>query len=211
VADNLDGARFWHEASIVTEAASHITPRANGFAIRSQAANLLSASRFALAIAWLLAFGAGYTGAAVLGTIAIAGAISDLLDGRVARKMGIVGGIGRWLDSIADIVFVLTALICEAWSGAIPFYIPALIALSFSQYAIDSMLLSGAPIKSRLGHFGGIINYALVIELGLAPRPALPGVAVRALCPFLAIFYSAAIGERMVGYLRRNASAAPMG
>lgn len=206
MADNLDGARFWHEASIVTEAASHITTRANGFAIRSQAANLLSASRFALAVAWLLAFGAGYTGAAVLGTIAIAGALSDLLDGRVARKMGIVGGVGRWLDSIADIVFVLTALTCEAWVGALPFYIPVLIAGSFSQYAIDSMLLSGAPIKSRLGHFGGIINYALVIVLGLAPPPALAGVAVRALRPLLATFYIAAIAERFVGYLRRNAS-----
>jgi len=203
VTDDLNGARFGHEASIVTEAASDISPRANGFAIRSQTANLLSASRFALAIAWLLAFYAGYTGAAVLGSIAIAGAISDLLDGRVARKMGIVGGVGRWLDSIADIVFILTALTCEAWSGAIPFYIPMLIALSFSQYAIDSMLLSGAPIKSRLGHFGGIVNFALVIVLGLAPPPALPGVILRALCPMLAIFYIGAIGERMVGYLRR--------
>ncbi len=97
--------------------------------------------------------------------------------------MGIVGGVGRWLDSIADIVFVLTALICEASIGAIPFYIPALIALSFSQYAIDSMLLSGAPIKSRLGHFGGIINFALVIVLSLAPPPELPGAIVARALP----------------------------
>ena len=202
--NDLDGARFCHEASIVTEAASHITPPANCFAIRSQAANLLSASRFALAIAWLLAFQASYTSGAVLGSIAIAGAASDLLDGPVARKMGIVGGVGRWLDSIADIVFILTALTCEAWAGAIPFYIPMLIAISFSQYVIDSMLLSGEPIKSRLGHFGGIINFALVIVLGLAPPPALPGLSVRELCPLLAIFYIAAIGERTVGYLRRG-------
>jgi len=202
VADDLDGARFSHEASIVTEAArDNITPRANGFAMRAQAANLLSASRLLLAIGWLLAFEAGYTGAAVLGSIAIAGAISDLLDGRVARSMGIVGGVGRWLDSIADIIFVLTALTCEAWVGAIPFYIPILIAVSFSQYAIDSMLLSGAPIKSRLGHFGGIINFALVIVLGLAPPPSLPGTILRALCPLLAIFYVAAIGERIIGYV----------
>ncbi len=140
----------------------------------------------------------------VLGSIAIAGAISDLLDGRVARAMGIVGGFGRWLDSIADIVFILTALTCEAWAGALPLYIPILIALSFSQYAIDSMVLAGAPIKSRLGHFGGIINYALVIVLGLAPPPAFPGNIVRALCPLLAMFYAAAIGERVLGYLRRS-------
>ncbi len=152
-------------------------------------------------MAWLLAFEAGRTGAMVLGSIAIAGAISDLLDGRVARRMGIVAGLGRWLDSIADIIFVLTALTCEARAGAIPFYIPSMIALSFSQYAIDSMLLSGAPIQSRLGHFGGVINFALVIVLGFAPPPALPGVALRALCPLLAVFYAAAIAERAIGYL----------
>ena len=133
-----------------------------------------------------------------------AGAISDFLDGRIARRMGIAGGVGRWLDAVADITFVLTALACEAVARAIPFYIPMLIALSFSQYAIDSMLLSGAPIKSRLGHFGGIINFALVIVLALAPPPAMPGVIVRALCPLLAIFYIAAITERIVGYVRRS-------
>lgn len=118
--------------------------------------------------------------------------------------MGIAGGVGRWLDSIADIVFVLSALTCEALAGAIPFYIPTLIALSFSQYAIDSMLLSGAPIKSRLGHIGGIVNFALVIVLGLAPPPSLPGAMLRALCPWLAVFYIAAIAERVIGYLRRT-------
>ncbi len=79
-----------------------------------------------------------------------------------------------------------------------------LIALSFSQYAIDSMLLSGAPIKSRLGHFGGIINFALVIVLSLAPPPELPGALMRALSPLLGIFYLAAMFERLVGYLRQQ-------
>ncbi len=169
--------------------------------MRSQAANLLSAARVVLAMAWLCAFESGYRSAMVLGSIAIAGAVSDLLDGRLARRMGIANGVGRWLDSIADIIFVLTALTCEARIGAIPFYIPALIAISFSQYAIDSMVLSGAPIKSRLGHFGGIINFALVIALSLAHPSA--ALALRALCPPLAIFYIAAITERVVGYVRR--------
>ena len=172
--------------------------------MRGQAANLLSASRIALAITWLLAFEAGYRNAAIFGSLAIAGAISDLLDGQVARRMKIEGAVGRWLDSLADIIFVLAALSCEAWAGAIQFYIPILIAMSFSQYAIDSMVLSGAPIKSRLGHFGGVINFAMVIVLGLAPPPMLPGVIVRALCPLLAIFYLAAMTERAVGYFKRG-------
>ena len=169
--------------------------------MRSQAANLLSASRFVLAIAWTVTFEAGYRSIAILGTIAIAGALSDLLDGRIARRMNVASGTGRWLDAIADIIFVLSALACAAFARAIPFYIPILIALSFSQYAIDSMLLSGAPIKSRLGHFGGIINYALVIVLSIAPSTV---SIMRALYPLLAIFYIAAISERITGYFWRT-------
>ena len=157
-----------------------------------------------LAIAWLVAFASGYTGALVLGSIAIAGAISDLLDGRVARRTGNAGGIGRWIDSLADIIFVLTALTSEAWMGAIPVYIPMLIALSFAQYAIDSMLLSGAPIKSRIGHFGGIINFALVILIAIVPAWAKSGIMLHWLFPLLAIFYMAGIGERALSYFGRT-------
>jgi hypothetical protein len=196
VADDLDGAGLGHEGSIVTEAARDSTPRT----IRSHTANLLSASRFVLALAWLYAFESGHRSAVVLGSIAIAGATSDLLDGRIARRMKIAGGVGRWLDAIADVTLVLTALTCEAFARTIPFYIPILIAISFSQYTIDSMLLAGAPIKSRLGHLGGILNYALVLVLGVAPTTA--GL-VRALCPLLGIFYLCAIAERIVGYFRR--------
>jgi hypothetical protein len=97
------------------------------------------------------------------------------------------------------VTFVLAALLCEAAAGAIPFYIPILVALSFSQYAIDSMLIAApatGPIKSRLGHWGGIINYALVITLAIAPPPALPGAIVGPLAPLIALFYVAAISER---------------
>ena len=95
--------------------------------------------------------------------------------------------------------FVLAAIFCEAAAGAIPFYIPVLIALSFSQYVIDSVVLAppaSGPVRSRLGHWGGIINYALVITLAIAPPPAFPGATVRALAPLIALFYIAAISER---------------
>ena len=174
--------------------------------IRAQSANALSASRLALAALWLLAFIGGRREPAILGAIAIAGAASDLLDGHVARRLGIANAAGRWVDSLADIVFVMTALVSEAWAGALPGYIPALIAISFSQYAIDSMVLSrggGAPIRSRLGHWGGVVNYALVIVLAIAPMPRWPGSLVLMLCPLLALFYLAAIVERAAGYFRR--------
>ena len=141
----------------------------------------------------------GHQGRLAFSIVALAAAGSDFIDGRIARRLNVASGRGRWLDGIADVTFVLAALVCEAAAGAIPYYIPILIAISFSQYAIDSAVVGAresGPIKSRLGHWGGIINYALAITLAVAPPPALPGVVVRDLAPLIALFYASAIGER---------------
>lgn len=116
--------------------------------------------------------------------------------------MNSAGGFGQWLDSLADIVFVLTALASEAHAGAIPVYIPTLIAASFTQYVIDSLMICGSstPVKSRLGHWGGVINFALVIILAFAPPPRWPGMLMRSASPLIAIFYLAAISERTLSY-----------
>jgi phosphatidylglycerophosphate synthase len=165
-------------------------------------ANLLSASRFVLAALWLIAFDAGDQRPAITAPIALAGAISDFVDGRVARWTGSATGFGQWLDSLADIAFVLTAIACEARAGAVPMYIPVLIAASFTQYAIDSVVLRGSsvPVKSRFGHWGGILNYAIVVGLGIAPPPRRLGTLVRDTSPLIAIFYTAAIFERVWAY-----------
>jgi phosphatidylglycerophosphate synthase len=139
-----------------------------------------------------------------MGPIALAAAVSDFVDGRVARRMHSADGFGRWLDSLADIVFILTALSCEVRAGAIRGYIPALIAASFVQYAVDSVVIRGSatPVKSRLGHWAGIMNYGLVLVLGFAPAPRWPGRLIRRASPPIAIFYLAAIFERALAYPR---------
>jgi phosphatidylglycerophosphate synthase len=171
----------------------------------AQIPNGLSAIRFALAAIWIELAVHGHRGRLAFAIVAIVAAGSDFIDGRVARRLGVASGSGRWIDGIADVTFVLAALLSEAVAGAIPFYIPILIAVSFSQYAIDSVLIgqpASGPIRSRLGHWGGIINYALVITLAIAPPPALPGTLVRGLAPLIAMFYTAAISERAWLYYR---------
>jgi len=165
----------------------------------AQIPNGLSAIRFALAAIWVGLALNQHQGRLAFAMLAVAAAGSDFVDGRIARRLNVASGQGRWLDGIADVTFVLAALVCEAAQGAIPYYIPILIALSFSQYAIDSAFIAeraSGPIKSRLGHWGGIINYALAITLAIAPPPALAGTAVRELAPLIALFYVAAMCER---------------
>ena len=177
-------------------------PRAQGIA-RAQLANLLSASRFVLAALWLVAFLSGNRGQMILGSIALAAAASDFVDGRIARWMGHANGVGKWLDALGDIVFILTALSSEALAGTIPIYLPVLIACSFAQYVVDSVAIShsSAPVKSRLGHWGGVINFALVLVLSCTPSALLPARLVRQVSQLLALFYIAAILERALNYL----------
>jgi hypothetical protein len=59
---------------------------------------------------------------------------------------------------------------------------------------------SSTPVKSRLGHWGGVINFALVITLAFAPPPRWPATLLRAGAPLIAIFYLAAIFERTLSY-----------
>jgi phosphatidylglycerophosphate synthase len=183
---------------VVASETDQQTPR-RGSSIYAQIPNELSALRFVLAAIWINLALRGHQGRLAFAIVAILAAGSDFIDGRIARRLGVASGRGRWLDAIADVTFVLAVIFCEAAAGAIPFYIPILIALSFSQYVIDSVVIgqrAAGPVRSRLGHWGGIINYALVITLAIAPPPALPGAIVRDLAPMLALFYIAAISER---------------
>jgi phosphatidylglycerophosphate synthase len=169
--------------------------------ILAHSANLVSALRFILAGVWVAVF-FNDRRPLVLGAIALGGAASDFLDGRIARWTRSAGQFGRWLDSVADIAFILAALSCEAYVGVIPLYLPVLIAASFAQYAIDSILIRGSavPLKSRLGHWAGIFNYIIVSVLACAPPPRLPGVLLRAATPMIALWYLAAICERALAY-----------
>ncbi len=155
---------------------------------------------------WIWLYAARDPGGGALGVaIAIAAAATDFIDGRIARRLGVASAAGRWLDSAADVVFVLSALGCFAATGAIPVYIPTLIAVSFSQYAIDSVLIAPGrgPIRSRLGHWGGVVNYALAIALAVTPPQSALRATLTATAPLIAAFYVAAIVERALGYRAR--------
>jgi phosphatidylglycerophosphate synthase len=187
----------------------HPAPASERLALADAAAwipNTLSAARFVLAVVWIALAAAGVSIRLPFVALVFAAWATDYLDGYLARRFNVASGVGRWLDSLADVTFVLAALISEAALGSIPFYIPILIAASFSQYALDSTLLApaGGPIRSRLGHLGGMINYALVIVFAFSKPHRAAGRFVRKLCPLIALFYLAAIAERAWLFYRRR-------
>ena len=93
---------------------------------------------------------------------------SDVLDGRLARRLRCASVFGRFLDHGADIFFILFALGWFAAWGWVTGWLPAAIAWAFGLYAFDSWRRSGEAgqprrlLGSRLGHIGGILNYGAV-------------------------------------------------
>ena len=110
---------------------------------------------------------------------------SDVLDGRLARRLRCASVFGRFLDHGADIFFILFALGWFAAWGWVTGWLPAAIAWAFGLYAFDSWRRSGEAgqprrlLGSRLGHIGGILNYGAVgavmaeraLDLPLMPPP----------------------------------------
>ena len=49
--------------------------------------------------------------------------ITDYLDGKIARKFGLVSRVGQLLDPIADRLYIVSTLLCLAWREMIPWWV----------------------------------------------------------------------------------------
>ena len=142
-------------------------------------ANALTLARLLLAPLLAAAVLHGVPGlAAALFSLAVA---TDFADGWVARRYDEVTPFGGFADHAVDATFVTTGTAALACVGVLPAILPALIALAFTQYAIDSRALaSSGLVASRLGRWNGLAYYIVLATplardtLALAwPPPAL--------------------------------------
>ena len=146
-------------------------------------ADVLSGMRLLLAAAmpWLLPRGGVWP--LVVWSLA---ALSDYVDGPIARRRGATSLRGAVLDNVADVAFVLVGLGTAGALGLIPWAVPASIGLSAGAYAAASLRRSpsGAQLaRSRLGHWAGVFNYAclgLVTGAVAWPSAAWPAVLTAA-------------------------------
>jgi len=105
-------------------------------------------------------------------------AMSDYVDGPLARRAGGASRYGVLLDSSADIVFVLVALSAGVVGGRLAWVVPVAVACAAAPYLAATLLRSratGRPARaySAVGHWAGICNYALAgIVAGSAALPA---------------------------------------
>lgn len=124
-------------------------------------ANALTAVRLFTAPALVAAICAGEASIATcLYALAVA---SDFADGWVARRYGEQSPLGGLVDHGVDAVFVTSGCAALASLDVLPALLPALIAVAFLQYAVDSRAgVARALRASWLGRWNGIAYYVIL-------------------------------------------------
>ena len=143
-------------------------------------AHCLTALRLLLALPIALAFAGPLRLSPSLLLLCLVGAIaSDLLDGKVARRLGTASAAGQLFDHGTDCVFVSAGLAGAAYAGLINPWLPPLVVLAFIQYVLDSRWLQRrkALRMSFIGRWNGVLYFVPLLLLALARQPWLDMVA----------------------------------
>ena len=92
----------------------------------------------------------------IAGVIFIIAALSDLVDGKIARRFNLVTNFGKFMDPLADKLLVQSALLCFVANGLLPAWI-AIVILSrefiisgFTIVAADKGIVIAAGYLGKL-------------------------------------------------------------
>ena len=95
----------------------------------------------------------------------ILASITDMLDGKIARKIGLVTDFGKFLDPLADKILVLSALVCFVEMGLIG-SVPVVIILA-REFVVTSVRLvasnKGKVIAANI--FGKLKTFVQIISI----------------------------------------------
>lgn len=94
-------------------------------------------------------------------------AITDLLDGWLARRLKACSAFGAYFDATADFALVAVAFSVLAVRGVYPAWALLLIGLMFAQFVLTSR--QRQPVYDPVGKYFGAALYSVVFALTLLP------------------------------------------
>lgn len=109
--------------------------------------------------------GFAWTGYAAL-FLFIFAAITDFVDGHIARKYNLVTNFGKFIDPVADKLLVLSALVMLSWHQLLPAWL--VVTVLFRELAVDGLRLvaveQGRVIAAgKLGKIKTTVQMVLII------------------------------------------------
>lgn len=126
--------------------------------------------------------------------VVIFAGITDIADGKIARKMDAASTFGAFFDVITDFIFIVAAFaafVSQDWYGV---FVVMPIAVSFIHFLIGRGFKK--PVYDPLGRYSGAVVLVIIGLTVLLPYPMLRTV----LSYFLAMFFIVSIVLR-IGYL----------
>lgn len=85
-------------------------------------------------IIWYMDFSYNYLAALAVFVLA---SLTDLLDGHIARKRGLVTDFGKFMDPLADKILVMTAMACFCAAGVFPVW--AFVIVICREFAVSGL------------------------------------------------------------------------
>ena len=133
--------------------------------------------------------------------IFIVASLTDLLDGKIARKYNLVTNFGKFMDPLADKLLVCSALICLIQTGQLPaWYVIVIISREFIISGFR-LIASDNGIVIAASYWGKFKTTSQMILIGLLI------LNIPALSLVTQIFYWAALILTVVSladYIRKN-------
>lgn len=85
----------------------------------------------------------------------MASGITDYLDGKLARALGMTSRVGALLDPLADRLYILTTVVALAWRDVIPWWLVVLLVARDAVLAV-LLLVAGRQVRAQIPvHFVG--------------------------------------------------------
>jgi phosphatidylglycerophosphate synthase len=134
-------------------------------------AHLFTILRLLLVVPAGLAFGRPQSSWARWAVAIVAlGIATDIVDGRIARRLGSQSSFGQIFDHTTDFLFVTVGLTGTSLSHATTPFLPIFIVLAFAQYVLDSRFLHRSPAlrMNWLGRRNGIFYFAPLCMVAVA-------------------------------------------
>ncbi len=162
-------------------------------------ADAVSLSRVALLVPLVLLLIHGSPWALVVLSAIVA---SDLLDGRIARRLGTAGSRGALIDASCDFLVVMSAVTASGVSDSRYLGLAAIMLLAFLSYGAFSLTL-GRFAYTQLGRYDGVVSYSVVAAACakplLTPTASATTVAEWIFLGSAALFLAVSTAENVAG------------